>query len=176
MTATASLEPDKITESPPSGATSVVKRKAVKGYHLRVRLHAPPPNLIKSIKDASRLQLADIVAHGLATQDVEKLAKWASIPVAELTEAVGIAISTFNRRKRDHVALSPADSAGPVRLALAMAKADEVFENDHDAAVRWFSTPAPALEGRTPMSCMSSEFAAQEVLQLLIRMDQGVYS
>jgi putative toxin-antitoxin system antitoxin component (TIGR02293 family) len=56
-----------------------------------------------------------------------------------------------------------------------MGMAVEVFENE-EAARAWMSSPQVGLDGETPLEYANTELGAQEVRNLLGRIDQSVYS
>lgn len=54
-------------------------------------------------------------------------------------------------------------------------KAQEIFP-DNGQAVQWMKQPNAALQGRTPVESAQNRFGAEEVLDILTRMEYGVYS
>ena len=52
--------------------------------------------------------------------------------------------------------------------------AGSVFDNRQDAA-EWLSAPNPSLSGRAPLSLLDTDAGAQEVDDVLTRLEFGVY-
>jgi putative toxin-antitoxin system antitoxin component (TIGR02293 family) len=54
-------------------------------------------------------------------------------------------------------------------------KASEIFGTD-ELAQKWMKRPNTALNGRTPIESVKNRFGAEEVLDVLTRIEYGVYS
>jgi putative toxin-antitoxin system antitoxin component (TIGR02293 family) len=55
-------------------------------------------------------------------------------------------------------------------------KAVNLFEGDVAAARRWVQTPQEALGNRTPLGMASTRVGKREVENLILRLEQGVFS
>jgi len=74
------------------------------------------------------------------------------------------------------VAQSPAvQELDGARLARISNLAETVF-GDREKALRWLGNPKRALNGNTPLSCLTDETGEQTVQDLLYQIDYGVYS
>lgn len=62
-----------------------------------------------------------------------------------------------------------------ISLMRAYSKATEIFGSEENA-VKWLKTPNKVLDGITPVQAMSSRFGAEEVMDILGRIEYGVYS
>ena len=62
-----------------------------------------------------------------------------------------------------------------ISLMRAYSKATEIFGSEKNA-VKWLKTPNKVLDGITPVQAMSSRFGAEEVMDILGRLEYGVYS
>ena len=62
-----------------------------------------------------------------------------------------------------------------ISLMRAYSKATEIFGSEENA-VKWLKTPNKVLDGITPVQAMSSRFGAEEVMDILTRIEYGVYS
>jgi putative toxin-antitoxin system antitoxin component (TIGR02293 family) len=60
-------------------------------------------------------------------------------------------------------------------LETATVKAIDVL-GSQEAATRWLTMPATALDGRRPIDLLSDPEGVARVLTLLVRMDYGVYT
>ncbi len=93
---------------------------------------------------------------------------------AELAAAVGIPERTLARRKREG-RLTSAESSRLVRLARAVARGGEVFE-DLGAAVDWLKMPNASLGGTTPLSLLDTDIGVESVMDTLGRIEHGVFA
>ena len=86
----------------------------------------------------------------------------------------GTSARTISRLKGDQ--LIPEQTA-EVTLSVmrVVSKAQEIF-GSQEKAVIWLKRPNTVLEGQTPLSLLSSRFGAEEVMDLLARLEYGVYS
>lgn len=62
-----------------------------------------------------------------------------------------------------------------ISLMRAYSKATEIFGSE-EMAVRWLKASNSVLGGISPVQAMSSRFGAEEVMDILGRMEYGVYS
>ncbi len=65
------------------------------------------------------------------------------------------------------------DEVIPVAIYEAAVK---LFDGNQHNAVRWLNEPARALGGITPLECLSIESGPVEVLDLIGRLEHGIYS
>jgi len=87
--------------------------------------------------------------------------------------AIGIAPATLKRR-REAGHLNQAESDRVYRLTRLYQQAIHLFEGDSAMARDWLEQPAKALGGRTPMAYMETEAGADEVEDLIGRLEHGV--
>jgi Antitoxin Xre/MbcA/ParS C-terminal toxin-binding domain len=92
-----------------------------------------------------------------------KLLTWIGICLAII--GIGLAISSY---------LSPAPKK-PTPIAELTNLAADVFE-DRPEARRWMDSPLHALGGRTPRDLCRTKTGAEQVRQLLGRIEHGVFS
>lgn len=62
-----------------------------------------------------------------------------------------------------------------ISLMRAFSKAIEIFGSEENA-VKWLKAPNQLLDDMTPVQAMSSRFGAEEVMDILGRIEYGVYS
>lgn len=122
----------------------------------------------------SSLDWVAVIRHGLPSIAVEALSRAVRITQAELAGALGIPERTLARRKREGL-LNSEESAKLVRLARAVERAEEVFE-DFDAALDWLKSSNAALAGATPLSLLDTDIGAESVVDTLGRIEQGVFA
>ncbi len=82
---------------------------------------------------------------------------------------------TLARRKAAK-AFKPDESERLLRLSRVFEGAIELFEGDREAAKRWLERPARALGGVTPLEAAETEIGAQEVGNLIGRLEHGVFT
>ncbi len=150
---------------------------------LATALSAPPSFTVDDLLGGSRvlasaprspLDWVDAIRRGLPSATVDALTKVTRLSQAELAAAVGIPERTLARRKREG-RLTSEESSRLVRLARAVARGEEVFE-DLDAAVDWLKSPNASLGGRTPLSLLDTDIGAESVIDTLGRIEHGVFA
>lgn len=122
----------------------------------------------------SPLDWVALIRHGLPSIAVDALSRAVRITQAELAGALGIPERTLARRKREGL-LSSEESAKLVRLARAVERAEEVFE-DFDVALNWLKSSNAALAGATPLSLIDTDIGAESVVDTLGRIEHGVFA
>lgn len=81
---------------------------------------------------------------------------------------------TFTHRKNRHESLTADESDKALRLARAVAFAEEVFGN-REKAWRWLREASPALEDHAPLELLRTEAGAQAVEGELVAIDEGIF-
>ena len=111
---------------------------------------------------------------GLPAKAFGRLRKNLDISEKALSTVLNIAITTLTRRKNAG-RLSFAESERLFRIARLYEKAVEVFE-DPQMARKWLKEPSWALGDVIPLQYADTELGAQEVEDLLGRIDHGVFT
>ena len=111
---------------------------------------------------------------GLPVEAFERLRKNLDISEKALSTVLNIAITTLTRRKNAG-RLSFAESERLFRIARLYDKAIELFE-DPQMARKWLKEPSWALGDVIPLQYADTELGAQEVEDLLGRIDHGVFT
>jgi len=122
----------------------------------------------------SPLEWVFLIRRGIPSAAVDALTKLTSISQAELAASLGIPERTLARRKREGK-LNSEESAKLVRLARAIARAEEVFE-DRGRAVDWLKSVNPSLGGVTPLSLLDTDIGAEALMDTLGRIEHGVFA
>lgn len=115
-----------------------------------------------------------VIRKGISSVAVDSLAKALHITQSELAVALGIPERTLARRKKEGT-LNSEESAKLVRLARVIGRAEEVFE-DIDVALDWMKSANAALIGATPLSMLDTDIGAESVLDMLGRIEHGVFA
>lgn len=98
----------------------------------------------------------------------------AMVPEKELAQISGLSQRTISRMSDDQ--LLPQQSAEVIiSIMRTYQRAVEVFESE-DTARKWLKTSLPVLGNQTPLQAVSNRFGAELVLDLLGRIEHGVYS
>lgn len=98
----------------------------------------------------------------------------AMISEKELAYTSGISQRTISRMKPDQLLPGPVAEV-LISIMRTYARAVEVFDSE-DLAHKWLKTPLAALDGLTPLQAVSNRFGAELVLDMLGRIEHGVYS
>ncbi len=122
-----------------------------------------------------RLPAVDLIRAGIPSPRVRKLLEYSSMTDEEAARGLHIARRTLQRRFARREAFGPEESEKFARLAAAFSLAEEVFE-DREAARRWLRKPNRALVGRAPLSLLDTEAGTGLVLDVLRRIEHGLYS
>ncbi len=125
------------------------------------------------VKPARDGAVADAIRQGFPVTAVDRLAKELEIPLQRLLRIIALPSATLARR-RAKKRLSPQESDRLYRVVAAWAAALRLFEGDAAAARRWLNEPAWALGGRTPLENLDTEAGADEVRDLIGRLEHGV--
>ena len=102
------------------------------------------------------------------------MARSADLSKAEVAIAIGIPERTLARRKQEG-RLHAEESSRLLRLARVISRAEQVFE-DADAAMDWLSSANATLEGATPLSLLDTDLGAENVMDILGRIEHGVFA
>ncbi len=122
----------------------------------------------------SALDWVSVIRHGIPSAAVDALSRSTHLSRTELAAAVGIPERTLARRKREG-RLTSEESSKLVRIARAVARAEEVFE-ELATAVDWLKSPNASLAGAAPLSLLDTDIGAEAVMDTLGRIEHGVFA
>lgn len=125
--------------------------------------------------EATPLRLVAEVREGFLFVRAERAYKRLGFTLEEAAASVGLPPRTLHRRKKARARLEPSESEKMLRLARVGAAAIDVL-GDEGKARRWLREPIRALGGATPASLLDTDVGTQEVLDVLTRIEYGVYS
>lgn len=131
------------------------------------------PSVLARIPRSS-LDWVAMIRRGLPSATVDALARSADLSKAEVAIAIGIPERTLARRKQEG-RLHAEESSRLLRLARVISRAEQVFE-DADAAMDWLSSANATLEGATPLSLLDTDLGAENVMDILGRIEHGVFA
>jgi putative toxin-antitoxin system antitoxin component (TIGR02293 family) len=113
---------------------------------------------------------------GLTYKSLADFVKASQLPLASVAKWIDLPTSTLDRRKKSHQSLRPDESDRLYRLAQVFEKAVGLFEGDVTAAREWLTTPARGLGQQVPLELVQTAVGAQMVLDLIGRLEHGVFS
>ena len=126
------------------------------------------------LQPQSSTKLIAKIKEGLSVKAFNRLCNNLDISEKALAKTLNIAISTLARRKKSG-RLTFEESERIYRIARLYDRAEEVF-GDQKMGRKWLKDPAWALGDITPLEFAETEFGAQEVDDLLGRIEHGVFT
>ena len=126
------------------------------------------------LKPQNSAMIISKIKKGLPARSFERLRKNLDVSEKALSKILHIAITTLTRRKNAG-RFSFEESERLFRVACLYDKAVEVFE-DPQMARKWLKEPSWALGDAIPLQYADTELGAQEVEDLLGRIEHGVFT
>ncbi len=120
-------------------------------------------------------RLIQATRQGIGYATTQRILKNYRLDMEEAATILGTSQRTLARRARNRQALTPVESDRLVRFLRIAARAEEVLE-DSEGARRWLKSPNRALGGETPLSLLDTDAGAEQVNEVLARIDHSVYS
>jgi putative toxin-antitoxin system antitoxin component (TIGR02293 family) len=117
----------------------------------------------------------EAIREGLPFVSVSSAAEALGLSEEQVLTALRIPKRTAARRKAGNGRLSPTESERVLRLSRAIARATDVL-GDRENAASWLLGINRALGGVTPLSLLDTDVGLQQVLDILGRIEYGVYS
>lgn len=124
----------------------------------------------------ARRPMADEIRRGFPIGVIDRLNQELEISQQNLLKILALSSATLTRRRREQQTLNPQESGRVYRLVSVYRAAIELFEGDLMAARRWLKTPAKALGGHTPLEHIDNEAGADDVENLIGRLEHGILS
>jgi len=126
------------------------------------------------LQPQSSAKLIARIKEGLSVKAFDRLRKNLDISEKALAKTLNIAISTLARRKNSG-RMTFTESERIYRIARLYDRATEVF-GDKKMGRKWLKEPAWALGDVPPLEFAETELGAQEVDDLLGRIEHGVFT
>lgn len=138
-------------------------------------LQSRPTHLwqVAGLKKSTGPVLLEQISEGLDGKVAQLIIDWAEITQKDFCKISGISLRTLRSLKSR---FSAAQSERLVRVIRIIDRAVELFDGDKDGARNWLKTPNIALNWKKPTDLMASETGAYEILKLITRLENGVYS
>ena len=113
------------------------------------------------------------IRNGLPTSFLDYLKDALEMTETQLADVVGIARQTLMRRKRQGVLhRDEGDRAAMVARMFNMALS--CFDGNREHALDWLKHPNPALAGETPLERADTATGAEDVIDLIGRLEHGI--
>lgn len=116
-----------------------------------------------------------LVRKGLPYKALQKALDAIGIPVRDLSRVLRLPPRTLARRKESAHHLSPTESERFLRFVRALARAEEVL-GDKEAALAWLRSPNRSLGSARPEELLDTDIGAQSVMDVLGRIEHGVFN
>ena len=142
------------------------KRKPVAKMTVRARRNSATGRVTK-------VPTAAEIREGISFAYIETLQTNLAASEQAILDVVKMSRTTLNRRKESG-RLTHEESDRAATLLRVYDKAVAYFEGDSDAATRWMKQPARAFTGETPLQHSDTATGAQEVIELLGRLEHGI--
>lgn len=121
-------------------------------------------------------ELIMMLQTGLPVSVLDSIRDWMQIPRSDLLKITGLNERNITRRKSSGSALTSDESERVARLVRVMDAAVRLFAGNKQDAERWLQNPVKGLSNVAPVSLLASESGALEVLDLIGRLEHGVWS
>ena len=113
------------------------------------------------------------VRSGLSASFLEDLRDALDVSETQLADVVGMARQTLVRRKIQGV-LRRDEGDRAVVVAKVFNRAVAYFDLNRKHAIEWLKHPNPALAGETPLERADTAIGADDVIDLIGRMEHGI--
>jgi putative toxin-antitoxin system antitoxin component (TIGR02293 family) len=117
----------------------------------------------------------EVVRRGLSIESFKRVASYYQLSDAQMSKVVGTSVRTIVRLQKEDKPLNATWSDRLYRLARVAAQAQDVFESA-DTATSWLKRPNRALNGHAPVDLLDTDAGTEQVVELLDRIEYGVYS
>jgi len=117
----------------------------------------------------------EVVRRGLSIESFKRVANYYQLSDAQMSKVVGTSVRTIVRLQKEDKPLNATWSDRLYRLARVAAQAQDVFERA-DTATSWLKRPNRGLNGHAPVDLLDTDAGTEQVVELLDRIEYGVYS
>ena len=122
----------------------------------------------------NEMDYIDITRKGLKKDSVVRVSQKLGISQEKMSSLLHMSARTF-QRLNDNEPLDIYTTEQTIEMAKVIVKAHQVFE-DEATAIQWLKSPLKVLGGVSPIDLFDTSFGVQMVLDVLGRIEQGVYS
>lgn len=122
------------------------------------------------------LELTRMLASGLPVEVIDNIRHWSAMSRLEILQVTGLNERNIARRKSSGKNLTPEESERIARFVRVMDAAVQLFNGNKQDAIAWLSQPVKGLGNIAPISLLITENGALEVLDLIGRLEHGVFA
>ena len=123
----------------------------------------------------SFLSIIEITEKGFPISVAQRVQKRLNLSNKQFSEMLNLSESTFQRRIKNQSLLSAGESEKVVDFSKIIAKGVDVFEDELDFKT-WLESPVLALGNKKPLDLLASSIGREEVLNVLFRIEHGIFS
>ena len=121
------------------------------------------------------LSFIELTEKGFHISVAQRVQKKLNLSNKQFSQMLSLSESTFQRRIKNKSSLSTDESEKVVDLSKIIAKGLDVFEDEKDFQI-WLNNPVLALGNKKPVSILASSIGREEILNVLFRIEHGIYS
>jgi len=114
------------------------------------------------------------IKRGMDVAIVDTLSKELGISQKKLLHCIMLSPATFKRRCTNKKRLTTCESDRIYRIVMVYRSALELFNGNIEAARRWLIQPAKSLGGIAPFDYLDNAAGADEVYDLIARIEHGI--
>lgn len=129
---------------------------------------------IAYLAESSAIDLVELSRKGIKKSALPNLSEALDIPMKRLAKLLPVTERTLQRRATDSL-LNSSTSQQVILLGQLIARGEEIF-GDRQTFQNWVKQPNTALGGYTPLNMMDTTIGIQLVMDVLGRVEHGVYS
>lgn len=122
------------------------------------------------------IELTHFLRQGLSFAVLDNIQEWSGMSKTELLRIAGISERNIARRKNAGQPLNQDESERIARLVRVFDAAVRLFSGDKQAASNWLNQPVKGLGNHCPIELIATESGALEVIDIIGRIEHGVFS
>ena len=125
---------------------------------------------------SNRMERVKIIREGVPYDTIEVISEKLDRPVKSILSMVGIAQTTYNKKKGEHSLMDSRDSELVVLITELIDYGQMVFNHENDKFQRWLNKPNLSLGGKSPESLLDTITGIDEVKFCLNRIEYGNFA
>jgi putative toxin-antitoxin system antitoxin component (TIGR02293 family) len=125
---------------------------------------------------SNRMERVEVIRHGVPYDTIEIISERLNRPVKSILSIVGIAQTTYNKKKSEHSLLDSRDSELIVLITELIDYGQKVFNSENEKFQRWLKKPNLSLGGKSPESLLDTTTGIDEVNYCLNRIEYGNFA
>ncbi|MFT5336933.1 MAG: putative toxin-antitoxin system antitoxin component (TIGR02293 family) [Luteibaculaceae bacterium] len=130
----------------------------------------------KSFAWSNRMERVQVIRAGIPYDSIEIISKKMNSPVKLFLNLVGLAQTTYNKKKVSHSLLDSRDSELILRISELIDFGLDVFNSEEEKFQNWMIKPNLALNGIPPIKFLDTISGINEVKFCLNRIEHGNFA